>query len=72
MADPSEFLVPDASEEIAAVALSAIREGERAGYAERLEAFAEQHRARLGKMVRGSGPGPAQHRRCPLVGQLRV
>lgn len=54
------------------MALSAIREGERAGYAERLEAFAEQHRARLGKMVRGSGPGPAQHRRCPLVGQLRV
>ncbi|MFI6085697.1 hypothetical protein ACIBBB_32920 [Streptomyces sp. NPDC051217] len=47
--DPGDFLVPDASDEILAVALSAVREDERNGYVRRLEAFAEQHRENLEK-----------------------
>ncbi|MEU3110227.1 hypothetical protein ACPCK9_32715 [Streptomyces koyangensis] len=53
------------------VALSAVRPKERAGYIERLEAFVEDHRARLEEMLRTHGPGsrPASHGRYALVGQ---
>ncbi|MFF7365386.1 hypothetical protein [Streptomyces sp. NPDC008125] len=53
------------------VALSAVRPEERAGYIERLEAFVEQHRARLEAMLRTHGPGskPASHGRYALIGQ---
>ncbi|MGW8985062.1 hypothetical protein ACWGQ9_20650 [Streptomyces parvus] len=53
------------------VALSAVRPEERAGYIERLEAFVEEHRARLEKMLRTHGPGsrPASHGRYALIGQ---
>ncbi|MFF7098309.1 hypothetical protein ACFY9A_38930 [Streptomyces rubradiris] len=53
------------------VALSAVRPEEREGYIERLEAFVEQHRARLEEMLRTHGPGsrPASHGRYALVGQ---
>ncbi|MGW2843289.1 hypothetical protein ACWCWD_36560 [Streptomyces sp. NPDC001493] len=53
------------------VALSAVRPEEREGYIERLEAFVEQHRARLEKMLRTHGPGsePASHGRYALIGQ---
>ncbi|WP_327388879.1 hypothetical protein [Streptomyces sp. NBC_01207] len=47
LADPGDFLSPEAADEILTVALGAVREEERAGYVERLVAFAEQHRARL-------------------------
>ncbi|MFJ4343584.1 hypothetical protein [Streptomyces sp. NPDC088915] len=53
------FLDPDASEEIVLVALGAVREGEREGYAQRLQEFAEQYRGRLEWMLRGYGPGSA-------------
>ncbi|MFI0220069.1 hypothetical protein [Streptomyces lydicus] len=44
---------------------------EREGYIERLEAFVEQHRARLEELLRAYGPGsrPASHGRYTLVGQ---
>ncbi|MFF8280704.1 hypothetical protein ACF05T_32345 [Streptomyces lateritius] len=47
------------------VALSAVRPEERQGYIERLEAFVEQHRARLEELLRTYGPGsrPASHGR---------
>ncbi|MET8347355.1 hypothetical protein [Streptomyces microflavus] len=53
------------------VALSAVRPGEREGYIERLEAFVEQHRARLEEMLRTHGPGsrPASRGRYALIGQ---
>ncbi|MFD8956558.1 hypothetical protein ACFXKH_35850 [Streptomyces caelestis] len=52
-------------------ALSAVRPEEHAGYAERLEAFAVQHRTRLEDLLRAYGPGstPASHGRYALVGQ---
>ncbi|MCY0947024.1 hypothetical protein [Streptomyces antarcticus] len=52
-------------------ALSAVRTEEREGYIERLEAFVEQHRARLEEMLRTHGPGskPASHGRYALIGQ---
>ncbi|MFD3874627.1 hypothetical protein [Streptomyces sp. NPDC058623] len=37
------------------VALSTVRAEEREGYIERLEAFVEQHRARLRELLRGWG-----------------
>ncbi|MZE72653.1 hypothetical protein [Streptomyces sp. SID5789] len=53
------------------VALSAVRPEERAGYIERLQAFVEEHRARLEEMLRTHGPGsrPASHGRYALIGQ---
>ncbi|MGW0563169.1 hypothetical protein ACWDZ4_21755 [Streptomyces sp. NPDC003016] len=71
MTDPDNFLVPEASEEILTVALSAVSEDERTGYVERLVAFAEQHRVRLEKLVRAYGPDsrPAEFGRYMLVGQ---
>lgn len=53
------------------VALRAVRPEEREGYIERLEAFVEQHRARLEEMFRAYGPGsrPASHGRYALIGQ---
>lgn len=53
------------------VALSTVRPEEREGYIERLEAFVEQHRARLEEMLRTHGPGstPASHGRYALIGQ---
>ncbi|MFD7099505.1 hypothetical protein [Streptomyces xanthophaeus] len=72
LTEPGHFLVPDASEEIALVALSAVREDERDGYVQHLEAFAEQHRERLEEVVRGYGPGSppaAGYGRYFLVGQ---
>jgi hypothetical protein len=53
------------------VALAAVRPEEREGYTERLEAFVEQHRARLEEMLRAYGPGsrPASRGRYALVGQ---
>ncbi|MGW0647326.1 hypothetical protein ACWD4T_00735 [Streptomyces umbrinus] len=70
-ADTGEFLVPEASAEILAVALSAVREDERADYVRRLETFADRHRERLEEMLRAYGPGstPASHGRYMLVGQ---
>lgn len=71
LTDPDNFLIPEASEEILAVALSAVGEDERDGYVERLEAFAAQHRERLEELLRGWGPGsrPAEYGRYVLVGQ---
>ncbi|MEK8141528.1 hypothetical protein NKH18_00020 [Streptomyces sp. M10(2022)] len=48
-----------------------MRPEEREGYIERLEAFVEQHRARLEEMLRTHGPGskPASHGRYALIGQ---
>ncbi|MFE4205491.1 hypothetical protein ACFRSX_30840 [Streptomyces goshikiensis] len=53
------------------VALSAVRTEEREGYIERLEAFVEQHRARLEELLRAYGPGsrPAEFGRYTLIGQ---
>ncbi|MFI1831335.1 hypothetical protein ACH41E_33550 [Streptomyces sp. NPDC020412] len=53
------------------VALSAVSPEECAGYIERLEAFVEEHRARLEELLRAYGPGsgPATHGRYALVGQ---
>ncbi|WP_329169466.1 hypothetical protein OG709_35955 (plasmid) [Streptomyces sp. NBC_01267] len=53
------------------VALSTVRTEEREGYIERLEAFVEQHRARLEELLRAYGPGsrPASHGRYALIGQ---
>ncbi|MFD9078274.1 hypothetical protein [Streptomyces erythrochromogenes] len=71
LADPGEFLGPEASEQILTATLGAVREDERAGYAERLEAFAEQHRPRLEELLRAYGPGsaPASHGRYMLAGR---
>ncbi|MFB7896164.1 hypothetical protein ACFC1B_07515 [Streptomyces xiamenensis] len=71
LAEPKEFLVPEASDEILTVALSAVREDERDGYTRRLEAFAQEHRERLEELLRAYGPGsvPASHGRYMLVGQ---
>ncbi|WP_331735353.1 hypothetical protein OG590_40295 (plasmid) [Streptomyces goshikiensis] len=71
LADPGDFLSSEASDEILTVVLSAVREDERAGYVERLEAFAEQHRARLEELLRAYGPGsrPAEYGRYMLAGQ---
>ncbi|MBU3869029.1 hypothetical protein KN815_34755 [Streptomyces sp. 4503] len=70
-ADPAHFFDPEASEEILAVALSAVRDEERADYAQHLETFADRHRERLEKMLRAYGPGsaPAEYGRYALVGQ---
>ncbi|XXZ47564.1 hypothetical protein AAGT00_00965 (plasmid) [Streptomyces cavourensis] len=48
-----------------------VRPEEHAGYTERLEAFAVQHRERLEDLVRAYGPGskPASHGRYALIGQ---
>ncbi|MYR09023.1 hypothetical protein GTY62_00015 [Streptomyces sp. SID724] len=61
---------PDGSDFLDA-ALSAVGDEERAGYIERLEAFVEDHRARLEELLRAYGPGstPASHGRYALVGQ---
>ncbi|MEU1707552.1 hypothetical protein ABZ478_19360 [Streptomyces sp. NPDC005706] len=56
LSDPGTWFPPEASDEVLAVALSAVREDERAGYAQRLEAFTAQHRERLQEMLRGWGP----------------
>ncbi|GAB1340829.1 hypothetical protein ACE1SV_74190 [Streptomyces sp. E-15] len=58
-------------EEFLDVALSSVRAEERAGYIERLEAFVEEHRARLEELLRVYGPGsrPASRGRYALVGQ---
>ncbi|MGI5518669.1 hypothetical protein [Streptomyces sp. CA-106131] len=71
LTDPGHFLVPETSQEILAVALSAVREDERADYVQRLTAFADRHRERLEEMLRAYGPGstPAEHGRYALVGQ---
>ncbi|MFF9025747.1 chromosomal replication initiator protein DnaA [Streptomyces eurythermus] len=55
------------------VALSAVRPEEREGYIERLQAFVEQHHARLEEMLRTHGPGsrPASHDRYALVRPAR-
>jgi hypothetical protein len=69
VAAPGERHWPDG--EFLDVALSAVRPEERQGYIERLEAFVEQHRARLEEMLRTHGPGskPASHGRYALIGQ---
>jgi hypothetical protein len=69
LAAPGERHWPDG--EFLDVALSVVRTEERQGYIERLEAFAEQHRARLEEMLRAYGPGsrPASHGRYALIGQ---
>ncbi|MER8233136.1 hypothetical protein [Streptomyces sp. NPDC094049] len=71
LAGPGDFLDPEASDEILATALGAVREDEKAGYPEGLEAFAEQHRARLEKLLHAYGPGsaPASHGRYVLAGR---
>ncbi|MFE4830712.1 hypothetical protein [Streptomyces sp. NPDC056672] len=48
-----------------------MRAGEHEGYIERLEAFVQQHRARLEELLRAYGPGskPAWHGRYALIGQ---
>ncbi|MFJ2616104.1 MULTISPECIES: hypothetical protein [unclassified Streptomyces] len=53
------------------MALSAVREDERDGYMQRLEAFAEQHSERFQELLCAYGPGsaPAEHGRYALVGQ---
>ncbi|GAA3352425.1 hypothetical protein GCM10017744_001360 [Streptomyces antimycoticus] len=70
-ADPIHFFGPEASAEILTVALSAVRDEERANYPERLATFADQPRKRLEKMLRAYGPGsaPAEYGRYALVGQ---
>ncbi|MFE2432172.1 hypothetical protein ACFXJ5_36305 [Streptomyces sp. NPDC059373] len=57
LTDPGNFLIPEASDEILTVVLSAVREDERDGYPQRLEAFTEQHRKRLEELLRAYGPG---------------
>jgi hypothetical protein len=70
VAAPGERHWPDGGDFLD-VALSAVRPEEREGYIERLEAFVEQHRARLEEMLRTHGPGsrPASHGRYALIGQ---
>ncbi|MFE3143367.1 hypothetical protein [Streptomyces scopuliridis] len=71
LTDPGNWFLPDSSTEILTVALNAVREDERDGYTQRLEAFAEQHRERLQEMLHQYGPGsaPSEHGRYALVGQ---
>ncbi|MET9568461.1 hypothetical protein ABZY34_04830 [Streptomyces virginiae] len=71
MADPGDFLNSEASEEILTVALSAVRKDERAGYVQRLEAFADRHRGRLQELLRAYGPDskPASHGRYMMASQ---
>ncbi|MFJ8770484.1 hypothetical protein [Streptomyces clavifer] len=66
MAAPGERHWPDGGDFLD-VALSAVRTEERGGYIERLEAFVEQHRARLEEC--GPGSAPASHGRYALIGQ---
>lgn len=70
VAAPGERHWPDGGDFLD-VALSVVRSEEREGYIERLEAFVEQHRARLEEMLRTHGPGsrPASHGRYALIGQ---
>ncbi|MFE9252460.1 hypothetical protein [Streptomyces sp. NPDC007088] len=70
VAAPGEWHWPDGSDFLD-VALSTLHPEEREGYAERLEAFVEQHRARLEEMLRTHGPGstPASHGRHTLIGE---
>src|SRR5690606_9231233 len=65
---PDNFLAPDGTEQILAVALGAVREEERPGYVERLVAFVEEHRERLEELLRRYGPGskPASYGRYML------
>ncbi|GAB1340800.1 hypothetical protein ACE1SV_73900 [Streptomyces sp. E-15] len=67
LSDPGNRFLPDASDEVRAVALSAVRAEERDGYAQHLQAFAEQHRERFQELLRGYGPDstPASHGRRP-------
>ncbi|MEU8746496.1 hypothetical protein AB0C39_22910 [Streptomyces parvulus] len=67
---PGERRWPDGGDFLD-VALSAVRPEEREGYIERLEAFVEQHRARLEEMLRthGLGSRSASHGPCAQVGQ---
>ncbi|MFF1651590.1 hypothetical protein [Streptomyces sp. NPDC058240] len=53
------------------MAPSAVREDERDGYMQRLEAFAERHSERFQELLCAYGPGsaPAEHDRYALVGQ---
>ncbi|MCX4673680.1 hypothetical protein OG453_44810 [Streptomyces sp. NBC_01381] len=69
--EPGNWLRADGSDDVLAAALSAVREHEREGYVQRLEVFAEQHRARLEELLQRYGPGsrPASHGRYMLVGQ---
>lgn len=69
VAAPDDRHWPDG--EFLDVALSAVRTEEREGYIERLEAFVEQHRARLEELLRAYGPGsrPASHGQYALIGQ---
>ncbi|MDJ0345915.1 hypothetical protein QMK19_35365 [Streptomyces sp. H10-C2] len=71
LTDPGHLLAFDAAQEILTVALSAVREEERDGYAQRLMAFAAQHRERLAELLRAYGPDstPASHGRYMLAGQ---
>ncbi|MFJ9908932.1 hypothetical protein ACIRVK_39885 [Streptomyces sp. NPDC101152] len=57
---PGNWFLPEASRKVLDVALSAVREDERADYVQRLE-----------EMLRAYGPGstPASHGRYALVGQ---
>ncbi|MFE7676780.1 hypothetical protein ACFU5N_31785 [Streptomyces albidoflavus] len=70
VAAPGTRRWPDGSDFLD-VALSAVRPEERAGYIGRLEAFVEEHRARLEEVLRTHGPGsrPAAHGRYALIGQ---
>jgi hypothetical protein len=63
LAAPGERHWPDGA--FLDVALSVVRTEERQGYIERLEAFVEQHRARLEELLHAYGPGnrPASHDR---------
>ncbi|MHB6912839.1 hypothetical protein [Streptomyces sp. DB-54] len=69
VAAPGDRQWPDG--EFLDVALSAVRTEEREGYVERLEAFVEEHRARLEELLRAYGPGsrPASPGRYALIGQ---
>ncbi|MFI9176171.1 hypothetical protein [Streptomyces lincolnensis] len=71
LSDPGNWFLPEASREVLNVALSAVREDERADYVQRLEEFADRHRERLEEMLHAYGPGstPASHGRYVLVGQ---
>ncbi|MEU7190203.1 hypothetical protein [Streptomyces sp. NPDC045369] len=72
-AAPGEQHWPDGGD-LLDVALSAVRPEEHEGYIERLEAFGEQHRARLQELLRTHRPGsrPASHGRYALIGQTET
>lgn len=65
LTNPDRFFTPEASSEILTVALSAVGEDERDGYAQRIEALADRHRERLAELLHAYGPGsaPAAHGR---------